>query len=840
MADETLKSEDIEKVKHILIEWDNLVNPKAPLSERQLLAIDRIAEAVKQQPLPKELPEGDVINDLKNDIENQKIETVQQFLTSYSQVEDAILDEGKEIYLDYHRQLCSWRDETDEVLLAVEKSLEHLNVLLEQYNLVSNNTNSLHSACQQILLEQAKLCETSQDIKKRLEYFTCLENLQQRLSNPTLSVTSDTFYNILDKLDSCLEYINLNMKYKESPNYSVKFRYCLSKAVNMMKQYISRTLISAKNQVLPAVTSQQNEMDKTDGTNFALFYGRFQAYAFKIKKLIYNLEQRLDNSPEYSILLADCHEIYFTQRKELMSESVKNAIIELSTRHRGDHCTLVRSGCAFLVHICNDEHQMFYQFFNKSTPLLQAYLEGLCLNLYDILRPIVIHVNHLETLAELCSILRLEMLEEHVQNSPQPLEAFGKVVWQLMQDVQERLVFRAHLYLQSDILNYKPSPGDLAYPEKLEMMESIALSLQEQQATPIRRSESRSSLTSVTSVISQEVEKTSGAGDGGQFDQARSRIGSPADLHGMWYPPVRRTLVTLSRLYRCVERPIFQGLSQEALSMCIQSISLAANTISSQKTVLDGKLFEMKHLLILREQVAPFQVDFTVKEMSLDFTKVKSAAYSLLQKRNRLFSLGTNNALLEFLLEGTPTVKELTVDSRKEVDKQLKITCVSFIDHSSRLLASSLINFIEKTNVFLQMATEKTDGQPDPVLRNQPFASPEQIGAAVQDCQRQIKTKLSQLQRLMQLYLANRETELILYRPIKNNIISKFQTVQNLVMKNGYSDEDRIIMALPTHEQILVLLSTSSLMAQQTEVTSVKETPTTAEVTEPEMEGPSA
>mgnify|MGYP006952284333 FL=1 len=96
------------------------------------------------------------------------------------------------------------------------------------------------------------------------------------------------------------------------------------------------------------------------------------------------------------------------------------------------------------------------------------------MNLYDILRPIIIHVNHLETLAELCSIFRLEMLEEHVQNNPLPLEAFGKVIWQLMQDVQERLVFRAHLYLQSDILNYKPSPGDLAYPEKLEMMEVSA------------------------------------------------------------------------------------------------------------------------------------------------------------------------------------------------------------------------------------------------------------------------------------------------------------------------------------------------------------------------------
>lgn len=53
------------------------------------------------------------------------------------------------------------------------------------------------------------------------------------------------------------------------------------------------------------------------------------------------------------------------------------------------------------------------------------------------------------------------------------LEAFSQIVWQLLQDVQERLVFRAHLYLQTDILQYSPAPGDLAYPEKLEMMEVI-------------------------------------------------------------------------------------------------------------------------------------------------------------------------------------------------------------------------------------------------------------------------------------------------------------------------------------------------------------------------------
>lgn len=157
----------------------------------------------------------------------------------------------------------------------------------------------------------------------------------------------------------------------------------------------------------------------------------------------------------------------------------------------------------------------------------------------------------------------------------------------------------------------------------------------------------------------------------------------------MWYPTVRRTLVCLSRLYRCIDRPIFQGLSQEALTYCIQSVSNAAQQISTKKvsewtecqvisnssepfqSIIDGELFEIKHLLIIREQIAPFRVDFTVKETSLDFSKVKTAAFGLLQKRRQLFALGTNNALLEFLLDGTPQVKEHLHDSRKDVDRQL-------------------------------------------------------------------------------------------------------------------------------------------------------------------------
>lgn len=120
------------------------------------------------------------------------------------------------------------------------------------------------------------------------------------------------------------------------------------------------------------------------------------------------------------------------------------------------------------------------------------------------------------------------------------------------------------------------------------LIQSIAQSIQEQQAAAsLKRSESRSSLISVSSATSQEVERIN-SGDTLHYEHNRSRTGnSPADLHGMWYPPVRRTLVTLSRLYRCVERPIFQGLSQEALTMCVQSISQASNTISTQSVSVE-------------------------------------------------------------------------------------------------------------------------------------------------------------------------------------------------------------------------------------------------------------
>lgn len=548
----------------------------------------------------------------------------------------------------------------------------------------------------------------------------------------------------------------------------------------MIKNYVVQVLTLATDQVLNPKVNPKEPLkinDKSSEAAFAMFYGKFQASSAKIKRIIKLVEDRYEKNAEYENLLSELHQFYLSQRALIMSSGVDLAIKDLCVKHKGDHCALFRSSCTFLVHICQDEHRLFYQFFSIQSVQLTSYMEGLCTILYDTIRPFIIHINHLETLAEICSILRVEMLDEHVyhsreyffqpflmkkikinQLSAEALEAFGRIIKQMLQDVQERLVFRAHIYLQSDILQYRPSPGDLAYPDKLEMMESIAQSLQE--TATLKRSDSRASMLSINST---EVEQT-----------FKSRTGnSPADLHGMWYPTVRRTLVCLSRLYRCVDRPIFQGLSQEALSYCTQSLATASLSIAANKTSIDGKLFEIKHLLILREQIAPFRVDFTMKETSLDFSKVKTAAYELLQKRKQLFALGTNNALLEFLLDGAPQVKEQLLDSRKDVDRQLKIACENYIKDVTKQLVGPILTFIESAQSVLKPVVQQP-GNAVMILRQTPWAAPQKISSLIQESQRNIKSKLASVQRAMQLYLSNKDTEFILFRPIRvsRNLVS--------------------------------------------------------------------
>uniref|UniRef100_A0A674I1J5 Conserved oligomeric Golgi complex subunit 3 n=1 Tax=Terrapene triunguis TaxID=2587831 RepID=A0A674I1J5_9SAUR len=769
--------------------WDRGPRPMAPLTDRQTDSVLELKAAAENPPVPAELPIEDLcsltsqslsvalaaaIPESTEDIllkgfttlgiEDERIETAQQFFSWFAQLQAQMdQDEGAK-YRQMRDYLSGFQEQCDAILNDVNSALQHLESLQKQYLFVSTKTGTLHEACEQLLKEQSELVDLAENIQQKLSYFNELENINTKLNSPTLSVNSEGFIPMLAKLDDCITYISSHPNFKDYPVYLVKFKQCLSKAMHLMKTYTVNTLQNLTSQLIK-------------------------------RTLIEQIEQRSEKMPEYQQLLNEIHQCYLAQREHLLGPSITSTVTELTSQNNRDHCALVRSGCAFMVHVCQDEHQLYNEFFTKPTPKLDELLEKLCVSLYDVFRPLIIHVIHLETLSELCGILKNEMLEDHVQNNAEQLGAFAAGVQQMLEDVQERLVYRTFIYIQTDIIGYKPAPGDLAYPDKLEMMEQIAQSLKDEQ-------KKLPSDASFSDVRLEDPESCTliKSGTAESLNPRPQTMISPADLHGMWYPTVRRTLVCLSKLYRCIDRAVFQGLSQEALSACIHSLLGAADSISKNKTQVDGQLFLIKHLLILREQIAPFHTEFTIKEISLDLKKTRDAAFKILNPRTvpRFFRLNSNNALIQFLLEGTPEIREHYIDSKKDVDHHLKSACEQFIQQQTKQFIEQPEEFMSKVAALKAMASQ---GGPKYNLSQQPWAQPAKVNDLVSSTYKTIKTKLPSMLRSMSLYLANKDTEFILFKPIRNNIQQVFQKLQAL-LKEEFSNEDLQIIACPSMEQV--------------------------------------
>ncbi|KAL5243393.1 hypothetical protein ACI65C_010803 [Semiaphis heraclei] len=770
------------RISDTLIRWEAEKNPLAPLSQSQIDAYLSLSEHIGDSDfMSLEIEDHDKDEPNINEepqILNTNIESVEDFHNFYYEIAQKWMSTEIKPCIQLANELRSQLDEWKLMLSKMDECMQLISMLEEKYNEVSKKTNSLYLAGEELHTDQTSLSNICQEINERLSIFNAADSIHLKLDSPSFIVTSEMFANMMMSIDNGIEYLNSHMSYKESNKYLALYVNARYKALSLVQTYITQCL--------------QTGTESLDTAEFIAHYGKFQAIATKIRPVLELLENRIDLDPVYSVALDDCVLAYVTRRKALLGSSISNTLSNY-TSSGSDFCSTLRSSCKILIQLTHDENRLYQCFFTNKSSVFREYLETVCMHLYDMLRPLVIHMKHFETLVELCTILRIEILQDYVSEDAS-LEVFGSVAELLLQDIQERLVFRANLYFVTDISEYKPSPGDLAYPEKLKQMEAIAEEMQYRQLT---RYDSTGSLVSSVSEAPSVVSKQSIGG-----------WTSAADLHGMWYPPVRRTLMCLSRLYRCVDKTIFQSLSHEAVALCLKNIHQAALMISQKKTPTDGSLFEIKHLLIIREQIAPFQVDFTIKELNLDFSKMKNAAWGLFQKHDKMFALNSSNSIIEFLLEGTPVVLENSVDSRRLVDQTLKESCQTFINHSSNTLVSPLSMFLDEVQKYFKWCNMQGFLA---IVKQQEFAQPKAIHEKVQESLSKIKKDLPLIHQSMALYLANGDTQFVLYRPIKNNILHMFTKIQQFLTTNSYTKEEQQLIACPTSEQMSMLLSTSSL-----------------------------
>ncbi|KAF9674221.1 hypothetical protein SADUNF_Sadunf10G0105000 [Salix dunnii] len=569
------KSVAISKGYNFASTWEQ----NAPLTEQQQEAIVSLSHAVSERPYPNNLaPDhasvkengGLTVSTRDSSFgESQGIDAVlvntNQFYKWFTDLESAMKSEAEEKYQHYVNNLTEHIETCDDILRQVDETLDFFNELQLQHQAVATKTKTLHDACDRLVVEKQRLIEFAEAVHSKLHYFDELENLNNNFYASNTNVGNEKFLPLLKRLDECISYVESNPQYAESSVYLLKFRQLQSRALGMIRTHVLSVLKNASSQVQHAIRSAGGSKTSiSEGVEASVIYVRFKAASTELKPILEEIESR-SSRKEYAQILADCHKLYCEQRLSLVKGIVHQRISEFAKKEALP--SLTRSGCAYLMLVCQLEHQLFDHFFPSSSEdisSLAPLIDPLSTYLYDTLRPKLIHETNVDLLCELVDILKVEVLGEQLNRRSESLAGLRPTLQRILADVHERLTFRARTYIRDEIANYIPSNEDLDYPAKLE------------QSTEMK---------SETNTVDENP-----------------------DVFKTWYPPVERTISCLSKLYRCLEPSVFTGLAQEAVEVCSDSVQIAPFDIEFSVTY---KELDFSHLLehlrrILRGQASLF------------------------------------------------------------------------------------------------------------------------------------------------------------------------------------------------------------------------------------------
>jgi hypothetical protein len=227
----------------------------------------------------------------------------------------------------------------------------------------------------------------------------------------------------------------------------------------------------------------------------------------ELQPLVAQLESR-PTSPEAMGLLMDIHENYQAARETILYPMALSFVANLGD----DLPNLLRSACSYLCRICADEYALLRCFFvttgpASAKPYCRRMLESLWGVLHDVVRPMIISQLALEILCEVIHVIKFEVLQEQIRRRGDVAELLEPIVMRLMQDAQERLIYRTQAHIVEEIGSYYPTPADLDYPKRLE----------------------------------------------GQDPRDRRH----------YFPTLDRTLFLLSKVYQCLDQSVFEGIAQE-------------------------------------------------------------------------------------------------------------------------------------------------------------------------------------------------------------------------------------------------------------------------------------
>ncbi|KAJ7223524.1 Sec34-like family-domain-containing protein, partial [Mycena pura] len=607
----------------------------------------------------------------------QPVQTPQQFYDWFAIIDRSVAHSQEAHFRAHVASVSEHLDTCDRLVERIDEVDAEVDGMLEGWRGVEEGGKSLKDACERLLEERDRLLEMTDEIGTRLEYFQELEHATRMLNHPGESLVLQTdFLYMVERVDICIDFLKANRHFREAEVYLLRFQQCMTRAMTLIRMYFVGSLkaLSAD------VSRRMSEKNVSATAQMHLLYTRFQSVSSQLSPLLGELERRAQAHPaELAALLTECHSAYFSTRKGLLVGRLTEEIKGLDPT-RTELVELTRTGCGYLKQLCTDEFKLYQVFFSTGEEQLYLYLENLCDYLYDDLRPRILHEPRLTALCEVCTVLQaLMVLDVSALSDSDDDNDDGELALDLdqlkrkkkglghlqishllemvLQDAQTRLFFKAQSVIQSDIRYYVPKPEDLAYPDKLVDVSRAPAS------ESLKEKENFSHLFRLPGLGKQET----------------------------WFPTVQKTVWVLEQLHNFVNPAIFADIAQEAVTLCRQSLILASDMIKragSPSSALDGTLFLVRHLLILKE--ITHVLDLAQRDGEDYKYGVTDTLASMLNKTTSLLP----GALFASL--GMPRAEEGIRDAKNGIDHDLKRVCEKVIEECAAPLCAPLRTWLDQ------------------------------------------------------------------------------------------------------------------------------------------------
>ena len=597
-------------------------------------------------------------------------------------------------------QLTTQLKQTTSLRLAVRASINIAEDISNRHAELIRHSGELSAAADRLQDEEKMLSRHAQEIGMPLLHYDAVDRIGLSVGVlfkgtstvrglAKIKVDSDEFPGVLEDIDQAVIFFGTECGGKEALQAELKqisknknqqmtsgnieyYRRALAlqeAALDLIKEAVAERISNTTSQISAALNITKGQTVQADQLEASLIYTRFHGISSRSNRLLSLVRARLRPGQKtgvgdaYQELLQHCRQTYCSSRESLLRKTVDQHMDKLKEQH--GPVGMTRLASVFLIRLCTVETSLYLDFFGekkaadvvdkgddgKKKPSttttkqqqedgttvkdaeFQAYLTSLCSALHRTVRRSLVTMLDLDTLCQIVSVLR----EERSMASSTPTTvAAARAISSVIQDAQERLIFCANSTLTKDVVKYKAKPADLDYPDKLLHKKA------------------------------PEKTDTSDSADDDAMEQQLQQV------YESWFPPMRTVLKILSKLFRVVEARVFEDMALHSVQSCTRCLKEGAADIRGRRGDMHADLFLVKHLLILREQLSPFDVELRSVERQLDFSDAGKAVARFLANRNRrVFSVSTENALVMLLREGV-SVQESSVDSKRDLEDALR------------------------------------------------------------------------------------------------------------------------------------------------------------------------